>query len=40
MHEIGTDIGSVQRTWPTGRPLVGHFGAGLYEVVTAYGKDE
>jgi hypothetical protein len=40
MHEIGSDIAAVPRTWPIGRPLVGHFGSGLYEVVTPYGRDE
>jgi phage-related protein len=39
-HEIGTDIAAVQRTWPVGRPLVGQFGSGLYEVVTTVGRNE
>jgi phage-related protein len=33
--EIGSDIKSVQWRWPVGKPLVGSFGGGLYEVRTA-----
>jgi phage-related protein len=38
--QIGEDIGTVQWTWPVGRPLVGAFGDGLYEVRTTYDKNE
>ncbi len=33
---IGADIYRAQCTWPTGKPLVDGFGAGLYEVRTTY----
>ena len=29
---IGGDLLAVQRTWPIGRPLVGHLGDGVWEV--------
>ena len=35
-REIGADIARVQWQWPTGKPLVDGFGAGLYEVRTAH----
>jgi phage-related protein len=33
--EIGSDIERVQWRWPISKPLVGTFGAGLYEVRTS-----
>jgi phage-related protein len=33
--EVGSDIQKVQWRWPVSRPLVGSFGAGLYEVRTS-----
>lgn len=35
-RQIGSDIRTVQWRWPVGRPLVGAFGDGLYEVRTQY----
>jgi len=33
--EVGSDVEKVQWRWPISKPLVGSFGAGLYEVRTA-----
>ncbi len=38
--QIGEDIGYIQWAWPTGKPLVDGFGAGLYEVRTSCDKNE
>jgi len=35
-RQIGSDIRVVQCRWPVGRPAVGAFGNGLYEVRTDY----
>jgi len=35
--EVGSDIQQVQWRWPVGRPLVGSFGDGLFEVRTVIG---
>lgn len=32
---VGTDVARVQVEWPVGKPLVGSFGGGLYEVRTS-----
>lgn len=34
---IGSDIKAIQWRWPVSKPLVGTFGAGLYEVRTSVG---
>jgi phage-related protein len=36
---IGVDVSRVQWQWPVGKPLVGSFGEGLYEVRTSYDDD-
>jgi phage-related protein len=33
---VGSDIQKVQWRWPISRPLVGSFGAGLFEVRTSF----
>ena|SRR5258708_37543573 len=38
--QIGSNIAKVQRMWPVSRPLVGGLGMGLYEVRTAFDKNE
>jgi phage-related protein len=38
--QIGEDIGTVQWTWPVGKPLVDGFGGGLHEVRTTHDKNE
>ena len=37
---VGADVQTVQRLWPIGRPLVGSFGRGMYEVVSSYDRNE
>jgi phage-related protein len=39
-QQIGWDLAAVQGRWPVGRPLVGAFGAGLFEVRTKVGKEQ
>jgi phage-related protein len=38
--EIGSNIKTIQETWPIGKPLVGAFGNGLYEVRSTSGSNE
>jgi phage-related protein len=37
---IGTDIKTIQATWPIGKPLVGSLGSGLWEVRSSHDKIE
>jgi phage-related protein len=39
-QQIGWDIAAVQWRWPVGKPLVGAFGGGLFEVRTSVGKEQ